>query len=76
MTWGDSLTIRQAVNGFILEEEEENIEEEVLNTYVYEEEDGDEHIVSMLYAVAAHFGVFSSKHERRSLVIEWRKENE
>jgi hypothetical protein len=76
MQWGDRVTIYQALNGFVVEEEEETVEPGVTSSYVYEEEDGDEHIVSMLYAIVQHFGVYNSKHRKRNLVIEWREEED
>jgi len=75
MTWGDSISITKAANGFILEKEEflaDDTQETQL--WVFEEEADDEHVVTLLYEIVNHFGLFGARN--RNLTIEWRKENE
>lgn len=77
MSWREeSITIYKALNGFIIEEREENIDSRATNVYIYEEEAGDEHVVSMLYAIVSFLKLFNSENGKRNLVIEWREENE
>jgi len=77
MNWGDTISVSQAVNGFIVEAEDFLQDDtETLQVYLFEEEDQDEHVVSVLYEIVNHFGIFYSKHKRRNLVIEWREEDE
>ena len=72
MQWGDTITITKAENGFILEEEGVLLDgEEVLQEYVIEEMDDEEHVCTMLRQVKEYFGYYHGKHNKRNLVIEW-----